>query len=51
MSSAYDMPIDVVLEDSSLIIVHKPAGLLTLPTQHQETNTLLNGLINYAQAQ
>jgi 23S rRNA pseudouridine1911/1915/1917 synthase len=37
----------VVFEDKQLIVVDKPAELLTVPTRRQETNTLLNKVEAY----
>ncbi len=37
----------IVLEDKHLIVVDKPAELLTVPTRRQETNTLVNKVEAY----
>lgn len=37
----------IVFEDKHLIVVDKPAELLTVPTRRQETNTLLNKVESY----
>ncbi len=37
----------LVFEDEHLIVVDKAAAILTVPTDHGETNTLLNALNNY----
>ncbi|QDU31278.1 Ribosomal large subunit pseudouridine synthase D [Anatilimnocola aggregata] len=39
---------EIVFEDRHLIIVNKPAQLLTVPTKKGETNTLLDKVSNYA---
>ena len=39
---------EIVFEDKHLIIVNKPAQLLTVPTKKGETNTLLDKVSNYA---
>ena len=38
---------ELIFEDKSLIVVSKPAELLTVPTLHGETNTLVNYVSNY----
>src|SRR5215212_4720573 len=38
------MPLEIVFEDSSLIVVNKPAGILVHPTHRKKNGTLLNGL-------
>lgn len=38
---------EIVLEDRHLIIVNKPAALLTVPTPHGESNTLLDKVSQY----
>jgi 23S rRNA pseudouridine1911/1915/1917 synthase len=40
-----DIPLKVVYEDSDLIVVDKPAGLLVHPTAGQNTGTLVNALL------
>ena len=42
-----DLDLDIVFEDSSLIIVNKPAGLVVHPACGHEQDTLVNALINY----
>src|SRR5512145_541254 len=39
---ARDATLDVVYEDRDLIVVNKPAALLTVPTERGEKNTLLD---------
>src|SRR5690606_20665475 len=41
------MPIDVLFEDDHLLIVNKPAGVITHPTHGHYTNTLANGVVHY----
>jgi 23S rRNA pseudouridine1911/1915/1917 synthase len=38
---------EIVFEDKHLIVVEKPAELLTVPTRRQETNTLVSKVENY----
>ena len=38
-------PLDVVYEDSDLLVVNKPAGILTHPARSADTNTLLDRLV------
>jgi 23S rRNA pseudouridine1911/1915/1917 synthase len=38
---------EIVFEDKHLIVVDKPAELLTVPTRRQETNTLLHKVAEY----
>ncbi len=39
------IPLDILYEDESLIIVNKPAGLVVHPAPGHETNTLVNALL------
>ena len=38
------IPLEIVFEDASLIVVNKAPGILVHPTHHQKNGTLLNGL-------
>jgi 23S rRNA pseudouridine1911/1915/1917 synthase len=38
---------EVVFEDRHLLVVNKPAGLLTVPTRREETNTLVAKVAEY----
>ncbi len=38
---------DLVFEDRYLLVVQKPAGLLTVPTRHEETDTLVARVARY----
>ncbi len=40
-----DIPLDVVYEDGSLIVINKPPGLVVHPAAGNWTGTLLNGLL------
>lgn len=46
---ATKMPIDVIYEDSNIILVNKPAGLVIHPVYNHKDDTLLNGLTFYFQ--
>lgn len=48
LNSAQDLPLDIVYEDDSLIIVHKPAGLVVHPAAGHPDGTLVNALLNHA---
>lgn len=39
--------IDIIYEDDEIIVVNKPAGILTHPTIHTKTGTLLNYVLFY----
>ena len=41
-----DVPFGVIYEDSDLIVVDKPAGVVTQPGKGHTTDTLLNGLFS-----
>ena len=42
-----DIPLDVVFEDSEIIIVNKPAGMLVHPSHREKKGTLLNALTHH----
>jgi len=44
---AEDIPLDIVYEDESLLIVNKPAGLVVHPAVGNWTGTLVNALLNH----
>ena len=44
--SPEDIPLDVVYEDDSIIVINKPAGLVVHPAAGNWTGTLLNGLLH-----
>ena len=44
---AEDIPIDVVYEDESVIVINKPAGLVVHPGVGNYSGTLVNGLLHY----
>lgn len=45
-----DLPIDVVFEDDELLVVNKPAGMVTHPTHVSRDGTLANALMAHAGA-
>jgi 23S rRNA pseudouridine1911/1915/1917 synthase len=42
-----DIPLDVVYEDSHLVVINKAAGVLVHPTRTEKTGTLANALAYY----
>ena len=44
------IPLDVVFEDDSLLVVNKPAGLVVHPGAGNVTGTLMNGLLHHEPA-
>jgi len=40
-----NIPLDVVYEDDSMLVVNKPSGMLTHPTTIERENTLVNALL------
>ncbi|TVQ69805.1 MAG: 23S rRNA pseudouridine(1911/1915/1917) synthase RluD [Chromatiaceae bacterium] len=43
-----DLPLDIVHEDDSLIVIHKPAGLVVHPAVGHPRGTLVNALLHHA---
>ena len=43
----YDYDLEITFEDSDIIIINKPAGLVVHPGAGNTENTLVNALINY----
>ena len=41
-----DIPLDIVFEDDTIIVINKPAGLVVHPAAGNWTGTLLNGLLH-----
>ncbi len=41
------IPLDIVFEDEDLLVVNKPAGMITHPAQARYSHTLVNALLNY----
>jgi 23S rRNA pseudouridine1911/1915/1917 synthase len=46
-STAEAIPLDIVFEDDSLLIINKPAGLVVHPAAGNWSGTLLNALLNH----
>lgn len=44
---AEDIPLDIVYEDESILIINKPAGLVVHPAVGNWTGTLVNALLNH----
>lgn len=44
---AENIPLDIVYEDSYLLLVNKPAGMVVHPAHGNWTGTLVNGLVYY----
>ena len=43
-----DIPLDIVYEDESLLVVNKPAGMVTHPAYGHYSGTLVNALLHHA---
>ena len=43
-----NIPLDIIYEDTDVIIVNKSAGIVTHPAPGNANGTLVNALINYA---
>ncbi len=46
-TQAEDIPLDIVFEDESLLIINKPAGLVVHPAAGNWQGTLVNALLNH----
>lgn len=46
---AEDIPIDIMYEDDTLIVVNKPAGMVVHPGHGNYSGTLVNGLIHHVE--
>ena len=44
-----DMPLDILFEDPSLLVLNKPAGLVVHPAAGHEEHTLVNALLHHCQ--
>src|SRR5215471_11567101 len=42
-----DIPLDVLFEDKSLLVINKPAGLVVHPAAGHEEHTLVNALLHH----
>jgi 23S rRNA pseudouridine1911/1915/1917 synthase len=45
--SAEALPLEIVYEDESLLVINKPKGLVVHPAPGHETGTLVNGLLHH----
>ncbi len=43
----YDLKLDIVFEDSDVLVVNKPAGLVVHPSAGHEQDTLVNALLHH----
>jgi len=48
--TAEDIPLDIVYEDSDLLVVNKPQGMVVHPAAGNSSGTLVNALINHCGA-
>ena len=46
---AQDIPLDVMYEDSDIIVINKPAGLVVHPAAGHASGTLVNALLHHCQ--
>ena len=42
-----NIPVDIMYEDSQILVVYKPSGMLTHPTSTEKSGTLVNALLYY----
>lgn len=42
---AENIPLDIIYEDENMLVVNKPSGMLTHPTNIEKNNTLVNALL------
>lgn len=47
---AEDIPLDIIYEDAQLIVINKPAGLVTHPAPGHASGTLVNALLRHCGA-
>ncbi len=45
---AEDIPLEIIYEDESLLVINKPAGMVVHPAAGNYSGTLLNALLHYA---
>ena len=48
--AAENIPLDIVFEDATLLVLNKPAGLVVHPAAGNWSGTVLNGLLHHAPA-
>ena len=46
--SPEDIPLDIIYEDDSLLVVNKPAGMVTHPAAGNYSGTMVNALLHYS---
>jgi 23S rRNA pseudouridine1911/1915/1917 synthase len=46
-----DLPLDILFEDDSLLVLNKPAGLVVHPAAGHEADTLVNALLHHCAGQ
>ena len=46
-----DIPLDILFEDSDLLVLNKPPGLVTHPAAGNEEHTLVNALLHHCRGQ
>ncbi len=46
---AENIPLEICYEDDNMLVVNKPAGMLTHPTSKERTDTLVNALLYYCE--
>ncbi len=42
-----DIPLDILFEDEDMLVVNKPAGMLTHPSSKEQNSTLVNALLHH----
>ncbi len=42
-----ELPLEIIFEDDDLLVLNKPAGMVTHPAEAQYSETLVNALLNY----
>ncbi|MGG0719066.1 RluA family pseudouridine synthase [Robertmurraya massiliosenegalensis] len=42
-----EIPLDIVFEDEYVLIVNKPAGIVTIPSRDHPSGSLANGIVGY----
>ncbi len=45
------MPLDIVYEDDAVLVLHKPAGTVTIPSRLHSTGTIANGVLAHYEEQ
>jgi 23S rRNA pseudouridine1911/1915/1917 synthase len=50
-AQAEEMPLDILFEDPSLLVLNKPAGLVVHPAAGHEEHTLVNALLHHCAGQ